>query len=210
LVNQAQKTPIAATFNLATQQKVLDQIALEGKALPAAIVAVSGWIVTVSFDVQGANLTLPNVTCPIANSKWIREPVQIGDQGIVEPADVSLGGISGLGTGTAALSPVGNLSALVWKPVGNANWTTPADPNSAFVSGPNGVVLQDASGACIVTVNKTSGLTVAIGGTTILTINASGLAVPSSADVTVGTISSKTHLHNGVTTGSGDTGPPQG
>jgi hypothetical protein len=155
MANQAQKTPFAVSFNAAAQQQALDAIAQLGKTLPVSVVAVDGWIVTVSFQVQGQS-SLPNVTCPVANSRWIREPVQIGDTGIVVPADVALGGISGLGAGTPMLqSPIGNLSALVFVPVGNASWT-PDDPGKAQISGPTGVILRTADKAVTFTLNETT------------------------------------------------------
>src|SRR5271170_5012693 len=109
----AHKTPLVRSLNQMATRRALDQIAKLGQALPASIVAVSGSIVTVNFDVSGV-YTLPNVTCPKAESEWLRAPTQLGDLGLVIPSDAYLGGISGLGGGTPQFTLQANLSALVW------------------------------------------------------------------------------------------------
>lgn len=141
----AQKTPQAQGLENAIQRKVLDAIALQGKGLPAAVVSVSnnGWIVTVSFAVNAAPYTLPKVQCGVGMSKYAREPLQPGDQGLVVPADVTMGGVNGLGSGTADLTQPGNLSALTFIPCSNANFPAPIDQNAYEVQGPNGVILHD-------------------------------------------------------------------
>jgi hypothetical protein len=141
----AQKTAIALGLENATQRKVLDAIALDGKALPAAVVSVSnnGWIVTVSFAVNAAPYTLPKVQCGVGMSKYSREPLQPGDQGLVVPADVTMGGVNGLGSGTADLTQPGNLSALTFIPASNANFPAPIDQNANELQGPTGVILHD-------------------------------------------------------------------
>src|ERR1700740_3746370 len=90
-----------------------------GRALPCRVVAVSGSIVTVAFEVNAAPWTLPNITIPKAESNWVRMPTQVGDKGYTAPADAYLGGISGLGGGVATLTQPGNLTALVFTPVSN-------------------------------------------------------------------------------------------
>ena len=149
-----QKTPLAFSVNAVAQQQALDLIAQLGKALPARVTAVQGSIVTVSINVQSGTYTLPPVTCPVACSQWIREPVQIGDEGVLEPADASLGGISGLGTGTAGLNIVANLAAVVWKPVANATWEMD-DPGKALINGPTGVILRTQDKAVKLTLSGT-------------------------------------------------------
>lgn len=141
MADNAQKTPFARALNRFAQQKALDQIQLTGKALPARVEAVAGSIVTVSFQIQ-SDYTLPQVTCPLFGPEWIRYPIQIGDQGVVFPADARLGGIDGLGSGLANLSLPANLSALVFFPVGNATWEAPEDTQKIILYGPNGVILR--------------------------------------------------------------------
>lgn len=174
MVNTSQKTPLANSLNLLAQQQALNVIAQLGKALPATVTAVAGSIVTVSFNIQ-SGYTLPNVTCPVACSQWIREPVQVGDQGVVEPADAALGGVSGLGGGTATLSPVGNLSALIWKPVANQSWTMP-DAGKPFINGPTGFICGDKNQVVEIVGDSTARtITFKIGGAAVLTVNATGV-----------------------------------
>ena len=176
--------------------------------MPARVTAVVGSIVTVSVDITSNTYTMPPVTCPVANSQWIRDPIQIGDQGVLEPADASLGGISGLGTGTAGLNIVANLAAVVWKPVANATWEMD-DPGKALINGPTGVILRDLNKLCVFELTP-SGITLTIGGTLICTFSSAGLVLPASADVLVGTISLKSYLTTGVQSGDQLSGPPQG
>ncbi|WP_256097496.1 hypothetical protein [Burkholderia cenocepacia] len=135
---------------------------------------VSGAIVTVEFELQGT-WTLPPVTIPKAESSWIRNPTQVGDKGITVPADAYLGGISGLGGGTADFRRRGNLSALVFLPVSNAG-SGPDDPNAAQVCGPNGMIARTTQGtpsSCIV---NQSGVTMEYGGAS-LSLTASGIVM---------------------------------
>lgn len=159
MADNAQKTPLAFSVNAVAQQQALDLIAQLGKALPATVTAVVGSIVTVSIDVQTTAFTLPPVTCPVACSQWIRDPVQIGDQGVLEPADASLGGISGLGTGTAGLNIVANLTAVVWKPVANATWDMD-DPGKALVNGPTGAIIRTQDKTVTLTLSKGGGVVI--------------------------------------------------
>jgi len=83
---------------------------------------------------------------PIAESKYIRLPVQIGDKGIILSASTNIGNVSGLGAGTPNLSISdipGNLSACVFVPVANAKWPT-VDPNTVYILAPNsGTIILD-------------------------------------------------------------------
>jgi hypothetical protein len=144
--NDAQKTPIARTLNQFAEKKVRGYIELTGKALPAQVTAISGSIVTVKFliaSTPNSPYTLPPVTVPLAGPQWQRAPTQLNDQGVVIPADTYLGGISGLGGGSADLSLQANLSSLVFLPVGNKGWTPPINPNAYELYGPEGVILHD-------------------------------------------------------------------
>lgn len=136
-----QKTPLAASLNRLSERKINDAMQLVGKALPASVVAVTGSIVTVKFEVD-SNFNLPQVTLPLFGPEYIRYPIQEGDKGFVVPCDVFLGGMSGLGSGIAALQQAANLSSLVFFPIGNTDWSD-VDPNAVTIYGPNGVVLRD-------------------------------------------------------------------
>lgn len=143
----AQKTPLQRSFNAVAERRALDTVRALGRALPCSVSAipVAGVpIVTVKFEVV-TPLTLPKVTVPIFGFEYTRYPVQVGCKGVVFPADAYLGGVSGLGGGTADLSTPANLSALMFFPVGNKAWDPSEDPNAVVTYGPNGVVLRDTA-----------------------------------------------------------------
>lgn len=146
-----------------------------GRALPCQVVSVNGAIVTVSFEVNAAPLTLKNITIPKAESPWIRMPTQVGDKGWTVPADAYLSGVSGLGGGVANLTRPGNFSALVFVPISNVN-SGPIDPDAAQVQGPNGVINRTTIGTTSETVTNTSGTTVTFGTNTVV-VNANEIAL---------------------------------
>jgi len=165
----SQKAPFANSINNFTDRKMKDFQQGLGQVLPCRVTKVQGAIVTVNFEVLPDNkITLPPVTCPIAESTYVRLPVQVGDYGIVMAADTRLGGISGLGLGKAPLTHASNLGALVFMPIGNKNWTA-VDPNAVNINAPNGAVIRDTNNKCVITLTPT-GVVTTIGGTTF-TIN---------------------------------------
>jgi hypothetical protein len=109
---------------------------------------ISSGIVEVDFDVQqqipNGTLTFPgSVRMAVTTSEYERVPMQVGDKGVAVPADAYLGGVTGLGGGTADLTRRANLTALVFQPLGNTAWFS-VDMNAYVLYGPNGVVLMDA------------------------------------------------------------------
>lgn len=142
-MSNAQKTPIARSVNILAERKAQDAIQLIGKGLPCSVVQARGAIITVKFEVNSV-FTLPQIAVPLFGPEYIRYPIQPGDKGMVIPADAHLGGMSGLGGGTADLTKPGNLSALVFLPFGNTAWAS-VDPNAVTCYGPNGVVLRDTA-----------------------------------------------------------------
>ncbi|CAG9225982.1 hypothetical protein [Burkholderia vietnamiensis] len=184
------KLPLQRSLNRVAITRAQQAIRSTGRALPCRVTKVSGAIVTVEFEVQGA-WTLPPVTIPKAESPWIRNPTQVGDKGVTMPADAYLGGVSGLGGGTADTRAPGNLSALVFVPVSNVG-SAPDDQNAAQVCGPNGAIMRTTDGptsSCVV--NQTgvtltfesaslavtaAGIVMNFGGHTI-TLDASGLSI---------------------------------
>lgn len=184
------KLPLQRSLNRVAIARAAQAIEDTGNALPCRVTKVSGAIVTVEFEMQGT-WTLPPITIPKAEGPWIRMPTQIGDKGVTMPADAYLGGISGLGGGTADFRRRGNLSALVFVPVSNAN-SAPDDPNAAQVCGPNGMIARTTQGtpsSCVVNQNGVSmtyggaslsltaaGIVMSFGGHTI-TLDASGLSI---------------------------------
>ncbi|WP_321913586.1 hypothetical protein [Paraburkholderia sp. J11-2] len=198
-----------------------------GRALPCRVTAVSGAIVTVAFEVNAAPWNLPQITIPKAESPWIRMPTQVGDKGVTMPADVYLGGVSGLGGGVASMLQRGNLSALVFVPVSNAN-SGPIDQNAAQIQGPNGAIIRTTTGTTSSIVTNDSGTTITFG-TTTLTVNAAGITLTvggqtftwggaeavstlpiQAPDVILPNGAVNEHYHPGVQTGSGNTGTMTG
>lgn len=147
--------------------RAAQEVQKQGRALPCRVTKVSGQIVTVEFEMDTSPWTLQPISIPKDESPWIIESTQVGDMGVTMPSDVYLGGISGLGGGTASFSRRGNLSALVFVPVGNTS-TTPIDPNATQVQGPNGVITRTTAGTTSQVVTNTSGTTVTFGSNTVV------------------------------------------
>lgn len=215
-MSDVQKIPPSVSTSQAILKRVQQAIDITGKSLPATVAQViSSGIVVVNFEVSQTPFTLPQVTLPVHGTEYIRVPFQVGMKGYVNSADYYLGGMSGLGGGTADFSQRGNLTTLVFCPLGNTAWsTTDIDPNLLCQYGPNGIRLMDAGRNCILTLTAT-GITVTIGGTTVWTLsttaNASTVNLTTTADVKTGTLNSiNAHVHTNVQTGSSDTGGPIG
>lgn len=142
MLDTSQKTPLSRSLNEFAQNKIRDFMAIQGKVLPASITEVNGSIVTVKFELN-APFPLPAVTVPVEGSQYIRVPFQVGEKGIVVPSDYYLGGVSGLGGGTAGTSLPANLSALVFVPISNKGWDPADDPNKVVIWGPDGAILRN-------------------------------------------------------------------
>jgi len=202
------------TLNQGAQRRALSAIQSTGRALPCRVVAVSGALVTVAFEVDAAPLTLPQITMPKAESSWIRMPTQVGDLGVTMPADAYMGGISGLGGGTATLTRPGNLSALVFVPV-SSKASPPIDQNAAQVQGPNGAIIRTTTGTTSQVVTDQNGTTLTFGSNTIkldssgITLTGGGKTVTiNSSGVAIDGILFETHVHSGVQSGAYNSGPP--
>ena len=154
MATNAQKTPFGLSLNRFARSKALEAISQTGRSLPCQVVAVRGAIVTVNFQVTAAPgaaaVTIPNVTIPVIGTEYARPPIQVGCKGVALAADAYLGGMSGLGGGVATLTAPGNLTALVFAPIGNTGWST-VDANAYTIYGPNGVVMRDSGSASAVT-----------------------------------------------------------
>lgn len=196
-----QKAPIARTLPLSGQRAALREIALRGYSLPCHVTAISGQIVTVAFDV--ANSPLPPAQMPVVGAEYIRMPIQRGCKGICRPSSVDIGIVTGLGPANSLpdlnVLP-GNLSALVFEPIGNANWTASPNANALVCYGAGaGVILQDIAGSSpnwSVTVNS-SGVTIHGAGKT-WTFNSDGFTWSTG-------IVAETHEHSAGTYVAGDT-----
>jgi GpV Apex motif len=210
-----QRTPIVDTLPVLVERAVATAIRKQGRAWPCRVTQVSGQIVTVNFLVQNSGWTIPTVQMPIATSVYDWLPVQVGDLGVTMPADVYIGGISGLGVGgTANTAQRANLATLVFVPVSNSAWTVqaPANVNQRVVQGPQGVVLQDTGGKCVFDLTE-DGITITVGGKT-WRWTSDGLYVDgyiqATGDMTtlINNVNLSAHQHSGVQPGSGDTGAP--
>ena len=194
-MHEGLKKPFAASINLLAAQRAEDAVQLMGKALPCHVVAVNGQIVTVAFDVTTTQ-TLPHVKMPVATAMYDWLPVRVGDLGLALPSDVYLGGVSGLGGGTATFDTPGNLSALMFVPVANASWAPPGgDPNKRVVQGPDGVLVQDMAGTAKVDVTAGQ-ISLTAGGHSVV-ISSAGVVIDGKVFLT--------HEHGNVTNGGGIT-----
>lgn len=230
-----QRSPFQRYINKFTEKKIADELVLTGYALPCQVVTVMGSIVTVSFQINTPNqtTTLPNVTVPVEGSEYVRLPIQVGCKGWVKPADARLGGVTGLGTGTADLTRPANLGALVFAPLGNKNFTPPTDPNKIEIYGPAGFIARSQNGNVSVVGTQTSlvltvgAINITVDGTAIIfngpvvfngtvsgieggggTVNFGNANVTTTGTITSNGVVLSTHLHSGVSTGIDDTGPP--
>lgn len=165
-MSDGQKRPFAKTINEFVNSSINTANNGFGQILPCRVIEVNGAIVTVNFEIKAGNQTFAPVTCPIAESTYVRLPVQVGDFGICISADVRLGGISGLGQGKAPLGKPSNLGGLVFVPIGNTAWEV-VDPNAVNINAPNGAVIRDTNNNCTITLTPT-GVTVVRGSTQVI------------------------------------------
>ena len=201
MAEESSKLWLQDTLNRVAIRRVSDVLQSLGKNLPCRVVAVSGAIVTVAFEVNAAPWALPQIAIPKAESNWIRMPTQVGDLGWTVSADAYLGGVSGLGGGVADLSPPSALGALVFVPISNSA-SAPINANAAQIQGPDGVIAQTTTGTASSVVTNTSG-TVITFGTTTLTINSSGVTIDingkvysfTATDATLDGIAFGSHVH---------------
>lgn len=172
-----------------------------GQSLPCSVVAVKNNMVTVNFEVV-SNITFPQITVPQAISRYARPPTQVGDKGFVIAADAFLGGVAGLGGGTASYGRTqGNLSTLVFVPLSNINFSA-VDANAYNITGPNGAVIQDDKGSSVITLTPDS-ITLAHGSNSVV-ISGSGITI--TGTLTINGKAYLSHEHSGVATGSSNTG----
>ena len=165
-----QKVPFAVSLTNYIQSKIDASQEYYGQILPCVVTEVNGSFVTVNFQVDtGGEFTFPPVTCPIAESEYVRIPVKVKDTGICIPAATRLGGITGTGTGLAPLGLQPNLGGLVFVPIANINWET-LDPNAVVINAPNGSIIRTQDGNAIVTVSQDQ-IEVQYGNTTFIANN---------------------------------------
>jgi hypothetical protein len=195
-MTNAQKTPLSRTLPRFAQNVVRTEIAKRGRSLPCRVDSVDGPIVTVNFEVSG--LTLPKVTMPLFGSEYVRLPIQPGCLGVTFPCDVYIGNVSGLGGGQSDDSLRGNLSTLVFFPIGNTNWSA-VDPNAVTIYGPNGVALMDSAGHTKAILTP-AGLAVTAQTSISLTVGSHNITIDSAGVHIDGRIF-LAHQHSGIQTG---------
>ena len=112
---------IAGLSRLA-ENKAKEQKALDSESLPCSIVSISdnGAIVKVKFELEDKQL--PEVEMPVLMFDKVRFPIKKGDKGVARASNRYLGGVSGLGGGTANSAIIGNLTGLVFEPISNTEW----------------------------------------------------------------------------------------
>jgi len=182
------KTPISRTLPRMAQQAAFAELERRGYALPCHVSAVSGQIVTVVFDCTVNGATLQPVTMAIQGAEYIRMPTQVGDKGYAAPSSVDISIETGLGPANSLpdlSTPPANLSALVFVPVGNKNWTPSPNPNATVIYGPQGVILQDKSGSApdfSVIVNA-DGVLIQSGANAKIALNSTGLGAFGAAPI---------------------------
>jgi len=176
--NDGLKTALARSLELFANRKVGAAMQLMGQSLPASVVSRTGGIVTVNFELTNVPFTLPQITVPMIGSEYVRLPIQPGCMGWVIPADAYLGGMSGLGGGTADLTKRPNLSNLVWSPIGNKNWSASEDDNALVLYGPDGTIIRSLDSTAVLKVLKTicswtppSGIPIELNGNVIINGN---------------------------------------
>jgi hypothetical protein len=201
------------------------------KEIPCTVTAVNYPFVTVQANMNATPFTLPKITVPQSQSAYFREPTQIGDEGYLSVSDYYLGGVSGLGGGTADLTPRGNLSTGVFRPITRKSFAPMVDPNKAQVNGPGGFVCQNNAGTVSVIADDAS-ITFTVPGLTVV-MNSSGVTINGALIVTGGaslnggvngamaatgevtakagtgnSVGLSTHTTSGVATGTGTSGAP--
>src|SRR5271165_872563 len=149
--DNAYKTPLGWSLNNFVDAKTGSALNSLTKSLPCHVTKiVSSGIVEIAFDMD-TKYTLPaGITMPVATAEYVRLPVQVGDKGWAIGADAYLGGVTGLGGGVADFTRRGNLTALVFHPLGNTKWSE-VDNDSLILYGPNGVVIEDTGKNTVIT-----------------------------------------------------------
>lgn len=192
----SQKQPFGLTINRAVKNIASSLMNVAGKSLPSSVVKVIGNLVQINFEITSTQ-QLPQPTLPVLMSRYFRFPIQPGDKGMTVTSDAYLGGMSGQGGGVADLTQRGNLGASAWAPLTNADDPTVDTLQATATGGPNGLLLKDQSG--VTTILLTSSQIAASCGGHSLVINSSGVIIDGVVFLT--------HVHSGVSTGTGDTGP---
>lgn len=223
------KKPLGASLNLVARKRAQQAIQLTGRALPCTVKrVVQSGIVQVNFEVNAAPFTLPQVIVPVLGSEYVRLPLQPGARGMVLAADARLGQMSGLGGGTPDLTQPGNLTALVFVPIGSTLWpplpdgdapytviygedgvliqTKPATPAAVptkyMILGPGGVILKN--GPMLVSLDNSTNLLTISHGAFAITFDGGSISI--TGQLIINGVPYLNHVHSGVTVGGSNTG----
>src|ERR1700676_2664742 len=133
------RIPFAQSLREAIDRRIAEAIQRIGGPLPCTIKSVSGAIVTVTVNVQGP--VWPDVICTSQQSPYVREPLQVGDTGVIFPCAVDIGNVTGLSpSGNSSSDEPTNLSAMVFLPTGSKNYPS-VDANRLVLRGPPGALI---------------------------------------------------------------------
>lgn len=142
MADNSKKVPLALSVDAAGKQRAGDAISLLGMDLPCHVVKREGQIVTIAFDVNGP-WNLPNQQVPIHTGAHDWLPIKVGTKGVVKSCDVYLGGVSGLGSGTADFSRRATFATQVFIPATNKEWQPPGGGHTddRIIQGEKGTLL---------------------------------------------------------------------
>lgn len=169
MVDNVQKLPFGRAFQEGARRKVLEHIQLMSGRAPATLMKATdktNTIWMVKFDTD-QTYTMPMITVPVHGSEFQRVPYQQGAKGFVGASDFETGNMTGL---RATKSPVdftrpGNLSSMVWHPLGNKDFKPAIDPNAHETYGADGgTVTHDGTAKSLVKTHKDKGTSASSGG----------------------------------------------
>lgn len=199
-MDQSRKLPIFSSLVENARKQSRQAVHMDGRSMPATVAAVSGSIVTVNFELD-SDYTLPQIKVPVFGAEYIRQPIQVGCKGVVIASDYYLGAMSGLGPGRAKLPKRGNLSNLVFFPIGNSGWSA-VDGDTLTMYGVSGVKISDKLGG-------SSYVTVEDGATTLSNGSATVKLTGSNVEIT-GTLVINGQQYTAHTHTNGNGGSPTG
>ena len=180
----------------------------DGWELPCTVKSISddGLFVTVDFAISQGQFPIPTITIPIAESEYVRLPIQVGTVGITKKIVADITYISGQQDGVSTLNTYGNLNtALCFVPITNKKlFPITPNKNALWLYGPAGVIVQNENGDSKVTVSAASVRMES--GSSYIQINKDGSIVIKGSSVTIMDKDFLTHHHSGVSTGSANTG----
>jgi hypothetical protein len=158
-------TPLSLTLPHTMDGRTQDKHQVTPQEIPVTVASVIGEFVKVKAEMHGS-FTIPQFEVAGNWGEFIRPPIVVGSKGHASAADYYLGGMTGLGGGTADYRDRGNLTTHVFRAVSQKNFPTNTHRNTqaSLISGPQGAVINDAQQKTTIVVNGTV-ITSAIGTT---------------------------------------------